>query len=135
MSKIIYKKNSGYIALLSVIIVGAIATAIAVTFTLLGIGLSATSFAQEQSAQARGLTNACLEEGLQQIRTSTVYTGSGNLNIGQGTCSYTVTNLGGSNRLVIASSTVGTIIRKVQTNVTAITPSITTNSWLEVADF
>ncbi len=135
MNKIIKQKNSGYIALLSVIIVGAIATAIAVTFTLLGIGLSATSFAQEQASQARGLANACLEEGLQQIRSSIVYTGSGNLSIGQGTCSYTVTNLGGSNRLVIASSTVGTIIRKVQTNVTAIVPSIITSSWLEVADF
>jgi hypothetical protein len=135
MNKIIKQKNSGYIALLSVIIVGAIATTIAVTFTLLGVGLSATSFAQEQASQARGLANACLEEGLQQIRSSIVYTGSGNLSIGQGTCSYTVTNLGGSNRLVIASSTVGTIIRKVQTNVTAITPTIVTSSWLEVAYF
>jgi hypothetical protein len=131
----IIKQRSGYIALLSVIIVGAIATTIAVTFTLLGIGLSATSFAQEQASQARGLANACLEEGLQQIRNSVPYTGSGNLSIGQGTCTYTVTNLGGSNRLVIASSTVGTIIRKVQTNVTAIRPLIVTNSWLEVADF
>lgn len=131
----IIKQRSAYIALLSVIIVGAIATAIAVTFTLLGIGLSATSFAQEQAGQARGLANACLEEGLQQIRSSTPYTGSGSLNIGQGTCTYTVSNLGGSNRLVIASSTVGTIIRKVKTNVTAINPTIVTNSWLEVADF
>lgn len=135
MYKNINKKNSGYIALLSVIIVGAIATAIAVTFTLLGVGLSATSFSQEQAGQARGLANACLEEGLQQIRTLTSYTGSGILSIGQGSCTYTVTNLGGSNRLVIASSTVGTIIRKVQTNVTAITPSIVTSSWLEKADF
>ncbi len=135
MYKHINKKKSGYIALLSVIIVGAIATAIAVTFTLLGIGLSATSFAQEQAGQARGLAGACLEEGLQQIRTLTSYTGSGSLTIGQGSCAYTVTNLGGSNRLVIASSTVGTIIRKVQTNVTAITPTIVTSSWLELADF
>jgi hypothetical protein len=135
MHKSINKINSGYIALLSVIIVGAIAVTIAVTFTLLGVGLSATSFAQEQASQARGLANACLEEGLQQIRTLTTYTGSGNLSIGQGSCTYTVTNLGGSNRLVIASSTVGTIIRKVQTNVTAISPDIITSSWVEVADF
>ncbi len=129
------KKNSGYIVLLSVMIVGAIAVSIALTFILLGTSLSANSLAQEQAGQARALASACLEEGLQNIRSSTAYTGSGNLNIGQGTCTYTVSNLGGSNRLVIASSTVGTIIRKVQTNVTAISPSIVTNSWLEVADF
>lgn len=135
MYKDIVKINSGYIALLTVMVVGAIAVAIAVTFVLLGVGLSATSFAQEQSSQAKGLANACLEEGLQRIRSSTPYTGTGTLNIGQGSCTYTVTNLGGSNRLVIASSTVGTIIRKVKTNVTAISPKIVTNSWLEVADF
>lgn len=133
-SKII-KQKQAYMALLSVMVIGAIAVAIATTFVLLGLNLGATSFAQEQSSQARALADLCLEEALQQIRSSTPFTGTATINAGQGSCTYTVSNLGGQNRLVISSSTVGSINRKVQTNITAINPSIVTDSWQELADF
>lgn len=133
-SKII-KQKQAYMALLSVMVIGAIAVAIATTFVLLGLNLGATSFTQEQSSQARALADLCLEEALQQIRSSTPFTGTATINAGQGSCTYTVSNLGGQNRLVISSSTVGSINRKVQTNITAINPSIVTDSWQELADF
>ncbi len=111
--------------------VGAVGTAIALSLILLGNGSSRTSFALQQSAQAKGLANACAEEALEQIRGSTSFTGSGNLTLGQGTCSYTVTNTGGTNRTVTASGTVGTIIRKVSISITAIDPLIVVSSWQE----
>ena len=129
-----YNNNGGYITLISVLIVGAVGIAITTSLILLGLGSSRTSFAVEQSNQAKALANACAEEALQQIRDSTPFTGSGNLTLGQGVCSYTVTSQGGQNRTITASGTVGTIMRKVKIIIDKINPTIQVVSWQEVAD-
>ncbi len=124
--------NKGYITLISVLVVGAVGTSIALSLLLLGNGASRNSFALQQSAQAKGLANACAEEALEQIREATPFVGSGNLSLGQGTCNFTVTNTGGNNRTVTASGTVGTIIRKLTITISAIDPLIVVSSWQEV---
>ncbi len=122
----------GYITLMSVLVLGAVGVALTISLILLGLGASRTSFALEQSNQAKALANACAEEGLMRIRESTSFTGSGNLALGSGNCVYTVTNQGGQNRTVSSTGTVGTLVRKVRILVTAITPAITLASWQEV---
>lgn len=129
------RRNRGYVTLISVLIIGAIGVAIATSLLLLGLTSSRTSFAWQQSSQARGLADACMEEALQQINDSIPFSGTGNLTLGQGICTYTVTRTGGQNRTITASGTVGTIIRKVKVFVTKITPDITVSSWQEVANF
>lgn len=129
------RTEGGYVALLSVLVVGAVGIAVSVSLLLLGLGSSRTSFAVEQSLQAQGLANACAEEGLQQIRSSTSYTGTGSLTFGQGTCAYTVTTQGGESRTIVATGTVSTIVRKVQVVISDISPSIVVASWQEVAGF
>lgn len=128
------RQQKGFITLISVLVVGAVGVAITLSLIQLGLGSSRTSFAVEQSNQAKALTNSCAEEALQQIRDSVSFTGSGNLAIGQGTCVYTVANQGGSNRAISASGTVDSIIRKVSIilTVNAINSRITVTSWQEV---
>lgn len=125
----------GYITLISVLIIGAVGLAIATSLILLGLGSSRTGFALEQSDQAKGLAMACAEEALQQIRDSTPFVGAGTVTLGQGTCTYTVTNTGGQTRLIIASGTVGSVVRKVRITISQINPTIIISSWQEVADF
>ena len=120
---------------MSVLIVGAIGTAITVALILLGLGSSRTSFALQQSNQAKALANACGEEALQQIRDSISYTGTTSLSLGDGTCTYTVTSQGGTNRTINASGAVSTITRKIKIIVNTINPYILLTSWEEVADF
>ncbi len=129
------RAKNGFIALISILAVGAVGIAIAISLILLGLGSSRTSFAIEQSNQAKALANACAEEALQQIRDSVPFTGSGNLTFGQGVCNYTVTSQGGQNRTITISSSVGVIIRKVKIIIDKITPMIQIISWQEVADF
>ncbi len=129
------KQPDGYLILMSVMIIGAVALAIVVSMLLSGLGTSRTSFTHQQSAQAKALATACINEALQQIRDNTAFTGSNNLSLGQGDCTYTVTNTGGENRTIQASSTVGLIVRKTQATVTQINPSITIASWQEVSAF
>ncbi len=124
----------GYITLISVLLVGAVGTAIATSLLLSGISSSDTSLAAVQSAEARSLADACAEEALQQIRLSTSFSGYGSLQGTHGACGYLVVNTGGSNRTISASSTVGLVVRKVSVSVTGIMPLIVVSSWQEVAD-
>ena len=129
------KKQWGYVTLISVLVVGAVGVAITLSLILLGIGASRTSFAYEQSNQAKGLANVCAEEAMQQIRDSTPFIGSNTLTVGAGTCNYTVTSQGPQNRTIDALGTVGVIVRKVRIIINRINPTIQVVSWQEIADF
>lgn len=124
---------SGYVALLSVIIVGAIGITMTIGILLFGIGSSRNSFAVEQSTQAWALTNMCVEEALQQIREVSLFAGSGVVSAGQGACEYSVTNQGGENRLLVATGTVETLTRHTELTISAISPQIIIDSWQELA--
>jgi hypothetical protein len=126
------KKNSGYITLLSVLIIGAIGSAIVVGILLDGIGASRTGFDLENSASARSIVNACVESALNQIHNSPYYTGSGNISFASGFCSYLITSEGGENRTITASSTAQSSIRKVSLTINTIFPKIQISSWQEV---
>jgi hypothetical protein len=130
-----HKKEGGYIALMSVIIAGVVAVSVTVSLLMLGFGASRTSFSLEQSAVARSLASACVEEGLQQIRDSTPYSGFNTLNLVSGDCSYEVINDGGQDRTINASSTVGQVVRREQVIIDAINPEINITFWQEVLSF
>ncbi|MCA9364012.1 hypothetical protein KC727_02230 [Candidatus Kaiserbacteria bacterium] len=125
----------GYVTLISVLIVGAVGVAVTLSLVLLGLSSSQTSFASEQSDQAKGLANACAEEGLQRIRDNTAYTGTGNLSLGQGACTYTVTSHGSENRTIRTVGIVGTIVREVEITINSIEPDIQIVSWQEGISF
>ena len=129
------KASRGYVLLLSMLMVAAIGSTIAVGLLLLGLGSSRTSFAYQQSIEARALANACGEEALQQIHDAVDFSGQGALSIGAGSCQYSVLNTGGEQRTVTATGVVGSGVRKVQVTVGAVAPEIVLTSWQEVADF
>jgi len=127
--------NRGYAMLLSVLVVGAVAIAIAVSLVLWGVGFSRSGFAIEQSNVAKGLANACAETALEQIRESSSFSGTATVAIGDGNCTYTVIAGSGQNRTVNVSGAVGTVVRKVKITLDTITPKINITLWQEVADF
>lgn len=126
------KSQKGYVALISVLVMGAVGVSVGVSLILLGLSFSRTSLVVEQSNQAKALANACSEEALQKIREGINFSGSGNLSLASGTCSYTVTKLTGKNRTISATGTVGTIVRKVSIQTSSMNPSVTVTSWQEV---
>lgn len=126
---------NGYVTLLSVVLMGAIGSAITVGILVSGITSARSGLAKEQSMQARSLATACAEEALETIRESTSYVGTGTLLLGSGACSFTVQLGSGENRTITASSTVGTVARKVSITVSTVTAVIGIASWQEVASF
>jgi len=127
--------NRGFGALIAVLVLGAIVTSVAAYMILIGIDISRTGVALEASAKAKALSAACVEEGIEKIRESIVFAGSGSLIIGDGSCSYTVTNTGGTNRTITSTGTVGDLVRKSKATINGINPTINVASWQELADF
>ena len=127
--------QGGYITLISTLVVGAVGIAVVAALLTQGVGLSRSAFAREQSAQSGALADACAEEALQQLADNNTFVGTQGLTLGQGSCSYTVTNTGGSTRRVESTGTVGTVTRKVLVVVSVISPQVQLSSWQEVVDF
>lgn len=127
------QQSHGYVALLAVLIVGAASTSIGLILLINGTDSQKTALVVQQSTQARSLASACAEEALQQIHDNTSFTGTNNLTLGQGTCSYTVTNTGGSNRTIDASGTISGDIRRLKVYTTINASSITITSWQETS--
>ena len=127
--------QSGYITLLALLIVGVIGIAITSSILLSGVGSTQYTLTGQQGALARTYVQACAEEGLQQLRDNTAFTGIGSLSFSEGACSYDVDNTGGDTRRIRASSTVDAIIRRVEVSVDALSPQITISSWEDVVSF
>jgi len=130
-----HKDNNGYILLLAVLIIGSVALAISLSVVLLSTDAQRTSFAIVQSNQAKALANTCAEQALEEIRELDSYTGTSGLTLGEGTCSFSVTNLGGEVRNIEASGTVDNVTRRVEVDINQITTNINISSWQEVPNF
>lgn len=126
------RRQSGYVGLMAVLIVGSVSTAIALTLLTTGVDSQRAVLVQQQSKQARGLALACAEEALQQIHDNAGFTGSNSLTLGQGTCNYTVTVAADTTRSIAAIGTVQNVVKKIQAYVTIVTSSISITSWQEV---
>jgi hypothetical protein len=125
--------NSGYVTLISLLIIGAVGLSVTASLVLLSLGSSRTSFVLEQGNQARALANACAESALQQIWNADTYTGTGNLTLGQGTCAYAVSGASVP-KTITASGMVGTVVRKISITVDSLHPYVHIFSWQEVAN-
>lgn len=125
--------QQGYIALISVLITGAAAMAIATTLLITGTDAQRVNLVMQRSIQARQLAHGCIEEALQKIHESTTFTGTSSVTLATGACSYTITNTGGNNRTITASSTIQNVVRKVTVYVTIGSSSVSVTSWQDVS--
>lgn len=125
--------QNGYVVLITTIIIGAACTATALALLSGGADNQRAARVNEQALQARQLAHACAEEALQKLNEASSFTGTGNLTIGQGTCTYTVTDASGT-RTIAAIGTVGNIVKKVKVFATINLSNISVTSWQEVGD-
>lgn len=126
--------DQGYIALIAVLILGAVSLTAGLALLTSGVDNQKMTLTDQQSMQARALADACAEEALQVMHNNTAYTGTAGLSLGQGSCSYTVTNTGGTGRTIATSGSVSSVVRKVIVYATISTSSISITSWQEVSD-
>lgn len=128
--------NRGFVALVSVLVIGAVGVALATGLLWGGVGVLRTALTVEQSAQARAFANACVEYALKELRDSTSYAGGETLTFSEGSCDIeTIGGSGNTNRTVQATGTAGSVVRRVEVEVAEVAPRMTLTSWQEVAAF
>lgn len=104
--------QSGYIALVALLVIVSAGLTIGIAVSLSGITEIQVSFGSSQAAKARSLANSCVEEGLERLRTSgSPYTGA--LSIDTNSC-IIKTVINGSNFILYATGTVDIYNQKVE---------------------
>ncbi len=124
--------NRGFAALIGVLIFGGFCITIATSMVLSATRSMQTSLAMRQSYEAKAVAEACADIALQAIHDDTGYTGTGGTTLGMGTCTYTVTDNGGSTRTVDVSASVGRIVKTFVITTDQVSPTIHIASWSEI---
>jgi hypothetical protein len=75
---------------------------------------------------------ACAEEAAQVVHDNVAFSGSGNISLGQGSCTYLVGQPTSTTRSLSATGTVGSITRKLLASATVGSTTITLSSWKDV---
>lgn len=127
--------KQGFVALISVIVVGAIIVSIAVYMVFINLNASLSGVVVRESDQARSLAQSCSEYALQELVDNNNFLGGDSLSFVEGTCTYLVTENLSGNILVNSTGQVNNIIRKEQVIITSFNPKAEILSWQEVVDF
>lgn len=127
-------KEKGFITLMTVIIVVAVAAALTISVILLGTDSLRTGQIVNNEQEATATADACAEEALGQIRTRDLI-GSGSMSVGTGTCSYVITSGGGEARTIEVTASASGITRRIRITIDAMNPELHVTAWEDVADF
>jgi hypothetical protein len=124
--------------LISILAIGAIASAVVISMLLLGTAVGRTSLSMQQSESAAFLSEACAEYALRSLRANPSYNGNevvGGFSV-NGTC--TILPIGGSgtsNRIICTEATVGNVVRRLEIVVQSLLPKTLIYSWQDVPSF
>jgi len=128
-------RQEGFIALVSVLIIGALVLMLSLGASMRGVGDIGMSIAQQHSARALSLANTCAETALMKLKNTLRYQGNESILIGGESCMiYPILGAGNLNRTVKTSSTVSGYTKKVLVTVSRISPEMHIALWREVPD-
>lgn len=129
-------QRSGYILLISILVIGAICSAILSSLLLLGTNASRVGHSIAETAEALSLAQSCADYGLLQLRTSLGYAGNEMLTFTHGTCELlTIGGTENDNRILCTEGQVGDSIRRLEIVVKHVVPQTKISSWQEVSTF
>jgi len=125
-----FRTSRGFSTLLIVILLGGVALALTLTLTTSSLWSIRGSIDSKVSNTAKSLVNACAEVALEAMRENNSYTGTSNVLLNNNTCSYTVSNTGGSTRSVSVSGTINDVTRNLSITTSSFNPLVIA-SWQE----
>ncbi|MFH1462507.1 MAG: hypothetical protein ABIG08_02365 [bacterium] len=130
--------KQGYIAIVSVIIISAIALLAASSASLFSIGESNMALEENQAEEAFYLADFCAEYALMKIESVLNYSGNETITMGEDSCDILL--IGGSGNFnrtirVQAEHRLSNSTSKIEVEVSRVSPVMEIASWQEVADF
>jgi hypothetical protein len=128
--------NQGFIALISILIIGALILAVSIGVSLRSIDETTMSMDQQESNRALALADLCAEQALMKLESVLNYAGSESITVDGDTCDILlITGSGNLNRTIKTQSTVSGYTRKVKLEVLQISPTMQISSWETVPGF
>lgn len=131
MKKLNPQKNTGFSTLLIVIMLGGVALSLTLMLSISSLWSIRGSIDSKKSNIAKSLVNTCAEIALEGIRESNSYAGMSTVLLDGNTCTYTVSNTGGSTRTITVSAAVNDIVRKLYITTDAFNP-LSISLWQEI---
>ncbi len=131
-----HSSKPGYILLLSILIIGVVASAVVSSLLLLGTASNRASYSVQQSAQSLAFAQGCAEVALLQLFRSSTYGGNETLTFPEGNCAILpIGGSGNSHRFLCIEATSGDVVRRLEIIVQSVLPRIRIFSWQEVLSF
>jgi len=131
MRNFIIQNQKGFSTLLIVIILGGVAFTLALSLSTSSVWSIRGSIDSKTSNITKSLVNACAEIALEAMRENNSFTGTNNVALSGNSCSYTVTNTGGTTRSVTVTGTMSGVTRKLSITTSSFNPVVIA-SWQEV---
>lgn len=132
-----HSRSTGFIALISILIVGSLLLVITASAAMRAVGGSKIAIAFLHASRASALANACAEHAVASLKNNLQYSGNEHIIISEGAdCSVLgVTGSGNLNRTISATSTVLGHARKVRIVIDSVRPTLLVREWRFVSDF
>ncbi len=133
---IMMRSHNGYAFLVTVLVIGVMATATATSLILLGWAAEQNGFLFERSAQAEEYAKSCLERTFRRLRTEPTYAGGESVMFAKGSCViHPIAGDGINDKRVCIEGTSGRSTRRFQASIAELFPTITMSSFAEVVTF
>lgn len=128
------RTESGYIALISVLVAGALMLLVGIGSSLRGIDTLNAVSGEESSLRAQFLADACAEEALMRLKGDLAYGGNETIIVGGGeTCRILpLSGTGNVDRVITTEGVVNNYVRNVRVDIAAVNPSLVIRTWTVV---
>lgn len=132
----VVRARSGYVFLISVLVIGAIAAATTISLLLLAGAAQRSAAATQQAVQASENARSCAERTIRALRANLAEAGESIISLQQGSCS--IQAIGGSGngpRTVCVQGRSGDAVRRLEVQVEKLFPAVIISQWREVTAF
>lgn len=116
------KSQEGYVALITLIIIGAIVLIAAIALTFGSLSQDNFIISHNRSLQNYYQANACANYAILRLQQNLDYAGNENLNLAGISCQIGAVSSSGSARIFIVSSQQGNQIKKIQVDLDQVRP-------------
>ncbi len=130
------RSRPGYVFLVTVLMIGAIASTTLLSLLLLGWAAEQNGYLQVQSQQAFEYADTCAERAIRSLRLDPTYAGDERFTFGTSSCYIHPIGGGGNlDRRVCVESSSGNVVRRMELLLSRLFPSVVVDSWQEVSAF
>jgi hypothetical protein len=126
-------KKNGYIALISVIVIGFVILSLLLSLTFISVNQTKNMIMQNQALRSYYLADACAHYALVKLQDDLNYAGNELVSVDSDSCMVDqVIGSGNANRVIYSSASIANHEKRIMVEVSVIKPKTIVKSWEEI---